>query len=341
MFKEKPKSKKKLKQFFSRVGAKTRRLFARPEKETKSSPWKRIGLITLFILLLLILTSLVVFTVGIYGFKWENRPAQVAKQIIPFPASVVGFRAITINQVEKEAGHIEHFYQKSGAGKSNLPNKEVIKNQVLDRLIEDQVINSLSRKYKVDVEAKEVEDQFQKIVEDNGGEEKVKTLLEDLYDLSVPEFKNLIEKQLEREKLKQKFEDELRLKAQTRHILIKVGAKASKKEKKRALSLAKKILKQARKKDADFAKLAKKYSQDKATKDKGGSLPWFGQGDMVKPFEEATFKLDIGGVSPIVKSSYGYHIIQLEDKRGSIEENFNDWVDKIKKGWLVWKLIKW
>lgn len=64
---------------------------------------------------------------------------------------------------------------------------------------------------------------------------------------------------------------------------------------------------------ADFAELAKEYSTDPGTKDKGGDLGWFSRGRMVKEFEDAAFALEIGEVSEPVKTQYRYHIIKLTD----------------------------
>lgn len=65
----------------------------------------------------------------------------------------------------------------------------------------------------------------------------------------------------------------------------------------------------------DFAKLAKEYSQDPGTAAQGGELGWFRQGNMIKPLEDAAWHLYIGGVSGLVKSRLGYHIVKLERAR--------------------------
>lgn len=65
----------------------------------------------------------------------------------------------------------------------------------------------------------------------------------------------------------------------------------------------------------DFAKLAQEFSGDTSNKDKGGDLGWFGRKQMVKEFEDAAFALKPGEVSNVVKTSFGFHVIKLEERR--------------------------
>ena len=65
---------------------------------------------------------------------------------------------------------------------------------------------------------------------------------------------------------------------------------------------------------ADFAALAKQYSEDPGSKDNGGELPAFSRGQMVPEFEAAAFSLTNNQVSAVVTTAYGYHIIKLIDK---------------------------
>src|SRR5699024_8647918 len=68
-------------------------------------------------------------------------------------------------------------------------------------------------------------------------------------------------------------------------------------------------------KGEDFATLAKKYSTDPGSKDKGGDLGYFGVGKMIAEFEDAAYKLNVGQISDIVQTTNGYHIIKLTDKK--------------------------
>ena len=67
----------------------------------------------------------------------------------------------------------------------------------------------------------------------------------------------------------------------------------------------------------NFSMLARLYSQDPGSATKGGELGFFGRGRMVAEFEAAAFALKPGEVSPIVETEYGFHIIQLIERRGN------------------------
>ncbi|MBQ9546679.1 MAG: peptidylprolyl isomerase [Bacteroidales bacterium] len=66
-----------------------------------------------------------------------------------------------------------------------------------------------------------------------------------------------------------------------------------------------------------FSMLATLYSQDPGSAKKGGELGFFGRGDMVPEFESAAFALKPGEVSPIIETQFGFHILQLIERRGN------------------------
>lgn len=95
------------------------------------------------------------------------------------------------------------------------------------------------------------------------------------------------------------------------HILINVAANASAADKAAAKDKSRKIWQEAKQNPANFAQLAKQYSQDAGSAAQGGDLGFFGRGAMVKPFEDAVFKMAEGDISEPVQSDFGFHIIKL------------------------------
>ena len=115
---------------------------------------------------------------------------------------------------------------------------------------------------------------------------------------------------------------------QAAHILLKAeGDKAALRAK------AEGVLKEVRAPGADFAALAKKYSQDPGSAAQGGDLGVFGRGAMVKPFEDAAFKLKEGEISGLVESDFGLHIIKLVSIKGSKVKSFEEMRPEIEKEW--------
>jgi len=109
-----------------------------------------------------------------------------------------------------------------------------------------------------------------------------------------------------------------------RHILIKTDSKDNetiqKQKKDKITKLRKKLLQ-----GADFAELAKENSDCPSGKAKGGDLGTFARGRMVKAFEEAAFSQKVNDIGPVVKTRFGYHIIQvlelIEAKTKTLDES--------------------
>lgn len=96
-----------------------------------------------------------------------------------------------------------------------------------------------------------------------------------------------------------------------RHILVKTEDEA-------------KALRQQLVDGADFAELAQQHSTDTGSAVRGGDLGWFGRGVMVEPFEKAAFALEVGEISEPVETSFGYHLILVEEKEQAKEAELTD-----------------
>jgi peptidyl-prolyl cis-trans isomerase D len=103
------------------------------------------------------------------------------------------------------------------------------------------------------------------------------------------------------------------------HILLTTDGK----EDAAVRTQAEQVLKEA-KSGADFAGLAKKYSQDETNAQQGGDLDYFSRGRMVAEFDAAAFALAPGEISDLVKTEFGYHIIKLTDRKPAIVQQLSD-----------------
>ncbi|HUI75051.1 MAG TPA: peptidyl-prolyl cis-trans isomerase [Candidatus Acidoferrum sp.] len=126
--------------------------------------------------------------------------------------------------------------------------------------------------------------------------------------------------------------------AHVEHILLmtvgKTDAEVAEMQKK-----AEDILQQL-KKGAKFEDLAKKYSEDPGTKDKGGDLGWIVRGQTVPEFEKAAFSLPVGQLSGLIKTQYGFHIIKVLARETAHTKPFDEVKDSIKAPMVLAKADK-
>ena len=99
--------------------------------------------------------------------------------------------------------------------------------------------------------------------------------------------------------------------ARASHILFKLEGK----DEKAVQAAAEDVLKKAKAPGADFAALAKQYSEDESNSANGGDLDYFGRGRMVAEFEQAAFAMKNGEISNLVKTAFGFHIIKMVDNK--------------------------
>ena len=102
----------------------------------------------------------------------------------------------------------------------------------------------------------------------------------------------------------------------TRHILVETEDQA-------------KELREKISHGANFAQIAKEHSKDPGSKDQGGELGYFGRGQMVPQFDEAAFKLQKGDLSEPVQTQFGWHLIQVDDRRMRKPPEFDEVKDRL------------
>jgi peptidyl-prolyl cis-trans isomerase D len=116
--------------------------------------------------------------------------------------------------------------------------------------------------------------------------------------------------------------------ARSRHILIKLGPDANTETTAAAKAKAEDVLKQLQA-GGNWTDLAKKYSEDPGSKDSGGELGFSQRGRMVKEFDDAIFSQNPGDIK-IVKSQFGFHVVQVEERQTAHAQSLAEVQDSIK-----------
>jgi len=117
-----------------------------------------------------------------------------------------------------------------------------------------------------------------------------------------------------------KFKEDASVRAS--HILITVPPDAGAPQRQEARAKAEEVLKKVRA-GADFAQLARTESQDPGSASQGGDLGFFGQGQMVPPFDAAAFGLKPGAISEVVETQFGFHIIKVAERKPEATRPFD------------------
>lgn len=218
------------------------------------------------------------------------------------------------------------------------PNDSKLRNTILDRMIEEKLLYAQAALDSITISDDEInaslENQLSYFISQYGSQEK----LEQVYGMSIDkikrELRDEVRKSLMSNRVQQKhfseidvtrreveefyntYKDSLALipeKFELAHIFInpQKGERLKAKAREFAESLLDSI-----KKGADFAALAKKYSDDPGSAAKGGELGFVKRGVFFPEFEAAAFQLEEGELSEVVESPVGFHIIQMLERRG-------------------------
>jgi len=263
-------------------------------------------------------------------------------------ASVDG-EIILMSEYENRAKPVIKEYE--GLLKGPDPDKEMrikeLKEKILDQMIDEKVLIHEAKKKKIDVSKKEIQDGIEEIKKRFATEEEYNQELAK-QGLAEEKFKEQVKEQLMVIKL---IDQEVKAKVvspansdiedfykqhesemvepeqvRVRSILIKVDEKTDKTE---ALKRIREILNEAKKGKTSFAELAKKYSEDPSAA-KGGDIGFFTRGQMVRKFEDAAFALNLGEISDVVETEFGYHIIQCIEKKAAEKKSLEEIRDYLR-----------
>ena len=199
----------------------------------------------------------------------------------------------------------------------------------LDQLVNQQLLIQAADDAKIKVDEALVNQQFEEIQSNFPS----KAIFEEELrgsGLTTKELKNLLRTNLKIEKLQEQILADIEVneadlknayeEVNARHILIKPEQEGDE-ARDAALAEAKQVMQEIEE-GTDFAVAAEAYSADTGSKASGGELGWFGRGRMVEPFEEAAFAATVGEIVGPVESQFGFHIIQVTDRKEATGPEF-------------------
>jgi len=250
-------------------------------------------------------------------------------------AAVVGDDIVLSSEVEE---HAAPFMQEISA----MPNPtqraaraSALRREILDRLVDERLIIQQAAELKLSVSSEDVDRSIEQIKKENGGLTDAQLSAELVKaGQSMASYRQEIKKQIMRYRVlniavgskvtvsdtdvqsyydgHMKSGDHVQVKAS--HIFVAIPENADGVTLKAKEKFAHDLLERAQKGE-DFAKLAKDFSQDPATRDEGGDLGYFGRDMLPKPIEEMVFSMKVGEVRGPVRADRGFHVIKLIDRR--------------------------
>ncbi|MGD8676306.1 MAG: peptidylprolyl isomerase [Desulfobacterales bacterium] len=225
----------------------------------------------------------------------------------------------------------------------------VLRNEILDSLIDQELLYQDSQKQHMQVDNKAVDEKYDEIKKRFKTEQEFKDAIAKM-DVTEAEIRSQLKKglaidellktkvvkdiQVTEEEAKKYYDehtDQFKQAEQVKasHILIQVAPDAND-EKKTEAKKKITVVQERLEKGEDFAAVAKESSEG-PSKSRGGDLGFFQRGQMDKSFEEAAFALEPGKVSDVVETRFGYHIIKVDEKKPATTLAFSDEKDKIEQ----------
>jgi peptidyl-prolyl cis-trans isomerase SurA len=261
--------------------------------------------------------------------------APASARVVEKIAAVVGDDIVLSSEVEE---HAAPFMQEISAlpnGTQRATRAAALRREILDRLVDERLIIQQANELKLSVSSEDVDRSIEQIKRENNGLTDAQLSAElAKAGQSMASYRQEIKKQILRYRVlniavgskvtvsdgdvqsyydgHMKSGDHLQVRAS--HIFVSIPENADGETLKAKEKFAHDLLERA-KRGEDFAKLAKEFSQDPATRDEGGDLGYFGRDMLPKPIEEMVFSMKIGEVRGPVRADRGFHVIKLVDRR--------------------------
>jgi peptidyl-prolyl cis-trans isomerase SurA len=261
--------------------------------------------------------------------------APASGRVVEKIAAVVGDDIVLSSEVEE---HAAPFMQEISAiqnANQRAARASQLRREILDRLVDERLIIQQAAELKLSVSSEDVDRSIEQIKKENGGLTDAQ-LAGELAKAgqTMASYRAEIKKQILRYRVlniavgskvtvsdndvqsyydgHMKSGDHVQVRAS--HIFFSLPENADAVTLKAKEKQSREVLERA-KAGEDFAKLAKEFSQDPATREEGGDLGYFGRDMLPKAIEEMVFSMKVGEVRGPVRADRGFHVIKLVDRR--------------------------
>lgn len=297
--------------------------------------YKRIGK-NLLVLVTLYLILAVVGLKSTYSFEKSNRFFEFIQKIVPYPAAIVGFDIIPVSRIKADVSLVKYFidYTKTSDRYQGID----IEKNLYDRAIETALITKIASKYKITVSDDQVNKAWSEILAEEEGVGDVNLILKEIHNSSEKHLKLFIRETL----LREKVESELPKQRKVSHILITFD-KSSQNEKNKAHAKIYQIRNHITT-GTKFEDVAKEYSMDVQSRDKGGDIDWVDfafrlDGQDEPAFREAIFKTKINDVSEAIETHLGFHLVKPTEEKGRVEKSMNQLTEDERRNTKVIRFL--
>ena len=264
-------------------------------------------------------------------------------------AAVVGDAVILASEVEEKAAPLLAEISRLPDPGKRAARSSALRREVLERLIDDELILQQASDLKLTITSEQIDASIDEIKRQNSiDDEQLRQALKG-QGMSMAAYRADLKRQLLRfrvlniavgsrvtvsdEDVKAYYDRHMKsgenVQVRASHIFVAIpeGADAATVAEKQAQ--AAKLLDRAKSGD-DFAKLAREFSDDPATRSEGGDLGYFGRDMLPKPIEELVFAMQIGEVRGPVRADRGFHVIKLVDRKTKDAKPLDDVKDDIR-----------
>lgn len=258
---------------------------------------RRRGLLITLIVAAVVVVSYTTLVIGINAFSWSGPFVRRMVTYVPVPVASIGWQPVWADSVFTQASALETYdrYQ-AGSNVPNSPSGNTIAS-AFTKALKDRVDEILLVQNDLTISQADIDQAYDTEVKQTGAATTIDKTLDELYGWKPTQFKLFVIRiDLARDRLREKFSFDTEL---------------SKSAKEQADTVRQEITADGK----NMAEIAGRYSQD-AYAANGGETDFIKRGELVEQLDQAAFSLEINAVSDVIHTKYGFHIIQILERKG-------------------------